>query len=424
MVPLALAACSPATGLNAPSNVLRIGVDLPLTGPEGQAATSALNGVTYYVRTHPSIAGFAVSLAVKDDAGGGPADPSRGVANVQALLADSKVVAMIGPLDGAVARQEIPTANAAGLAMLSPATSNRCLTRDDYMPALLNPERTPISCKSVGLPAASELRPAHSNNFFRLAATDELQGAAAADYAFDTLRILRAAVISDQELYGQGLAGAFAARFTSRGGTVTGRLDADPGATAAVGSFLGRMKGAGAQAVYYGGVAEGCTIRAQMASIFPPGTATPFLGADGIAQDPDCVRAAGQNAAGVLATVPLADAASRAEAAGKIRDFKSVFTRASEFGPLTMPAYDATAVLYAAIGRAINTGGGGLPTRATVIAELARTSGFDGTTGTLGFDASGDATSRVISIFEAPGTDPRGAWKLAGTVDYSARLPY
>ncbi|HEY6174601.1 MAG TPA: hypothetical protein VIX73_09170, partial [Kofleriaceae bacterium] len=112
------------------------------------------------------------------------------------------------------------------------------------------------------------------------------------------------------------------------------------------------------------------------------------------------------------------------EATGTIRAFKSVFSRASEFGPLTMPAYDATAVLYAAIGRAINAAGGGLPTRTDVIAELARTSGFDGTTGTLGFDASGDATSRVISIFEATGPAPGGAWRLAGMVDYSARLPY
>jgi len=424
MVPLVFAACSPAAGPNPPGKVLRIGVDLPLTGPESRAAGPALNGIAYYVRTHPSIAGFAVSLAVKDDAGGAPADPSRGVANVQALLADSKVVAMIGPLDGAVARQEIPTANAAGLAMLSPATSNRCLTRDDYMPALLNPERTSISCKSVGLPAASELRTSPTNNFFRLAATDELQGAAAADYAFDTLHILKAAVISDQELYGQGLAGAFAARFASRGGTVSGRLDAGLGATAGVSAFLGRMKDAGAQAVYYGGVAEGCAIRAQMASIFPSGTATPFLGADGIAQDPDCVRAAGQNATGVLATVPLADAASRADATGTVRAFKSVYSRDSEYGPLTMPAYDAAAVLYAALERAINAAGGSLPTRAAVIAELARTSGFAGTTGTLGFDASGDTTNRVISIFEAPGPDPRMAWRLAGTVDYSARLPY
>ena len=52
---------------------------------------------------------------------------------------------MIGPFDSAVARLEIPIANAAGLAMVSPATSNPCLTRNVFTPALLNPARTEIS---------------------------------------------------------------------------------------------------------------------------------------------------------------------------------------------------------------------------------------------------------------------------------------
>ena len=419
-----LTACSPAGQQSPTGKTVRIGVDLPLSGPEMRAAVPTLNGIRYYVRTHPTIAGFAISLAVKDHAAGGPADPSRGVADVQAFLGDPKLVAMIGPLDGGVARQQIPSANAAGLAMISPATSNACLTRDIYMPALLSPERTPITCKSVGLPAASELRPAHNNNFFRLTTTDELQGAAAADYAFDTLHVLRAAVISDHELYGQGLAGAFVARFTRRGGTVTGRLDTDPSASSTVSDFLGRMKTADAQAVYYGGVAEGCAIRSQMASVFPAGSSTPFIGADGIAEDPDCLQAAGSNATGILATVPIVDSASRSEAAATIRSFKAAYPAAADFGPYTMPAYDATAILYAAIERAISAAGGSLPSRSAVVGELARTSGFAGTTGVLGFDPAGDTTNRVISILRAPGSDLKATWTLAGTVDYSARLPY
>jgi branched-chain amino acid transport system substrate-binding protein len=421
---MVLAGCSPAGEQTPSGKTLRIGVDLPLTGPEMRAAVPTLNGIRYYVGTHPTIAGFAISLAVKDDAAGGPADPSRGVADAQAFLSDPNVVAMIGPLDGAVARLQIPTANAAGLAMISPATSNPCLTRDLYMPALLSPERTPITCKSIGLPAASELRPAHNNNFFRLTTTDELQGAAAADYAFDTLHILRAAAISDHELYGQGLAGAFVARFTRRGGTVAGRLDTDPAASAPISDFLRRMKTAGAQAVYYGGVADGCAIRSQMASVFPVGNATPFLGADGIAEDPDCLHAAGQNAAGILATVPIVDSSSRTEAAATIRSFKAVYPKAVDFGPYTMPAYDATAILYAALERAISADGGSLPSRSAVVEELAKTSGFEGTTGRLGFDPAGDTTNRVISIYAAPGSNLKAAWPLAGTVDYSARLPY
>jgi len=192
-----------------PPNTIRVGVDLPLSGPEARAAAPALYGMKFFVERHPTIDGFDVSLRTADDRG----DPSLGAANVRAFLTDPKLVAMLGPFDAAVARQEIPVANAADFAMVSPATSNPCLTRDVFTPARLNPARTVITCKQAGLPAASDLRPNKTNNFFRLTTTDDLQGAAAADYAFRKLHVLRAGVISDHEAYGQGLVYAFSARF-------------------------------------------------------------------------------------------------------------------------------------------------------------------------------------------------------------------
>jgi len=293
-----------------------------------------------------------------------------------------------------------------------------------YMPSLLNPARTPITCKVAGLPPASELRPSHANNFFRLTTTDELQGAAAADFAVEKLHVLRAAVITDHELYGQGLAGAFNARLVRRGGTVLGHLDVEADNTDAT-QFLKRMNEAGAQAIYFGGVSSvGCAIRAQMVSVFAPGEATPFLGGDGIAHDPNCILAAGANSTGVYATAPIVDAASLPAAATVIGEFKAKFGRPTDFGPYTMLAYDATATLYAALNRAILAGGGRLPSREAVTAELARTIGLEGVTGVLGFDAAGDTTNRVVSVFEAPGADPMVPWKFSGAVDYSLRLPY
>jgi len=282
-----------------------------------------------------------------------------------------------------------------------------------------------ISCKAAGLPSSSELRPARTNNFFRLTVTDDLQGAAAADFAFTTLHVLRAAVISDHESYGQGLASAFSARLQRLGGSVLGRLDADPNGKADVQAFLARMKADGAQAVYYGGGSgAGCAIRAQMAPLFAAGEATPFLGGDGIAHDPQCIRAAGQNSAGIYATVPIADASSLPGARRLVQDLKAASGSSAAYGPYALVAYDATAVLYAALDRAIRASGGDLPSRPRVVSALAETSGLAGATGNLGFDAAGDTTNRVISIFEAPGPDARAAWKPAGVVDYSARLPY
>jgi ABC-type branched-subunit amino acid transport system substrate-binding protein len=205
---------------------------------------------------------------------------------------------------------------------------------------------------------------------------------------------------------------------------VLGHLDVDATSIDAS-AFLKRMKDAGAQTVYFGGgSAVGCAIRAQMASIFPAGEATPFLGGDGIAHDPNCILAAGANSTGIFATAPIIDATTRPAAAATIREFKAAFGGTTDFGLYTMLAYDATAALYAALNRAILAAGGGLPSRDAVRGELARTIGLDGVTGEVGFDASGDTTNRVVSIFEARGADPRAAWKWVEAVDYSARLPY
>jgi len=414
-------ACIPFAPAPAPGKVLRIGVELPLTGPESRAATQAQNGIRFYVATHPKLEGFTVMLDTADDA----SDPTRGASNIDRFITEPSVLAVVGPFDAAVARKVIPVANSATLAVVSPATSNPCLTRDVFVPALLNPSRTPITCKDAGLPPATELRPTKTNNFFRLTTTDDLQGAAAADFAVGTLRVLRVGVISDHEAYGQGLAAAFSARLVREGGTVVGRLDADPAGSTDVAAFLGKVKELGAQAIYYGGGSRaGCAVRAAMAPIFPTGEATPFLGGDGIAFDPACIRAAGDNATGVYATVPIVDASALTSAAATVHAFRASFPGPVAYGPYTMIAFDATAVVYSALDRAITAAGGVLPSRDQVIAELARTSDQPGVTGILGFDPAGDTTNRVVSILEAPGPDPRAAWTPVGVVDYSARLPY
>lgn len=420
-VAVVLGACTSASPTATSGKTLRIGVDLPLSGSESRAAMPALNGIRYYVQTHSTLDGYTVLLETGNDAG----DPQRGASDVNRFITDQSVVAMIGPFDGPVARKEIPITNAAGLAMVSPATSNPCLTRDVFVPPLLNPSRGAITCKQAGLPAASDLRPMRTNNFFRLTTTDDLQGAAAADFAYQQLHVFRAAVISDHETYGQGLATAFSARLAHDGGSVVGRLDVDPNGTGDVKAFLTRMKDEGAAAIYFGGSSKtGCAIRGEMAPLFAAGQATPFLGGDGIASDPQCVTAAGSNANGIYATVPIVDAGLVPGAKSTIDGFRSSFGSSSDYGPYTMLAYDATAVVYAALDKAISAGAGGPPTRDQVISQLAKTSGLAGTTGMLGFDPNGDTTNRVISIFEATGSDPRTDWKPAGTIDYSARLPY
>jgi branched-chain amino acid transport system substrate-binding protein len=404
------------------ANTITIGVDLPLTGDEGRAGTSTLNGIRYFVQQHPTLDGFSIVLDARDDTGAA----ARGVKNVKAFIADPRVIAMLGPFDSSVARAQIPIANRAHMAMVSPATSSRCLTKEPYLPKTLSPHRTQISCQDAGLPSPGDLRPTGVNNYFRLSTTDELQGPAAADYARKQLHLMRVAVISHHEAYGQLLANSFTARFNKLGGTVVAREELDPGASFDLTPFLERAKKSGAQGVYFGGAASNnsCAIRHQMAGVFEIGAATPFLGGDGIALDPNCVRDAGANAAGIYATVPAPDPEQIFSAQHLIQTFKTQYGRPGDFGPYTIAAYDATGVLYDALDRAIKAAGGNIPFRDTVVNQLAATTAFSGATGVFGFDADGDTTLKLISIFQPAGTDPRLGWKWVDTISYTATLPY
>ncbi len=423
---LALPACSGGTTGASPVRTITIGADLPLTGSEGRAGQSTLNGVSYFVGSHPTLDGFNIAVDARDDPFSPTRDTSRGAQNLQALIAQPRVMAVIGPFDANVARTQIPIANRAHLALVSPGTSSRCLTKEPFLPAALNPARTEITCGAASLPSPSELRPTGVNNFFRLSTTDELQGPAAADFASKQLHLLRVAVISDGEAYGQGLADSFSARFTRLGGTVVSHQDLDPSKAIDVSAFLQGAKNDGAQGVYFGGTSSNhaCAMRSQMASVFGTDGAAPLLGGDGIALDPTCVGDAGATASGIYATVPAADAEHIDSARTIIAAFKTKYGRPEDFGPYTIAAYDATAVVYKALDQAIKASAGNLPSRYSVAAVLAATTAFSGATGVFGFDPAGDTTLRLLSIYRPSGPDPDAVWTWVGAIDYSAALPY
>jgi ABC-type branched-subunit amino acid transport system substrate-binding protein len=161
-----------------------------------------------------------------------------------------------------------------------------------------------------------------------------------------------------------------------------------------------------------------------MATAFEIGAGTPFLGGDGIALDPTCVRDAGANAPGIYATVPAFDPEQVDSAQRLIQAFKTQYGRPGDFGPYTIAAYDTTGVLYDALDRAIRYAGGNVPFRDTVVTQLAATTAYTGATGIFGFDPDGDSTLRLVSIFKPAGTDPRSGWKWVDTVSYTAALPY
>jgi branched-chain amino acid transport system substrate-binding protein len=379
---------------------IHIGVEMPLSGTEGSQGQPILKGAQYAVqRAGGSIKGFTLKVVSYDDAVNGTHDPQKGAQNVQSMVGDPKLLAFVGPLNSSVAKAEIPIAADAHLAMVSPANTNPCLTKDQADP------RANYDAQCGGL--AEQLRKGNPNNYFRTVTTDDYQGPALADYFVDTLKVTKVAVSSDNQTYGKGIADSFIAELKHKNGEVAGqRFDYDAQNQHDWKPWLTAAKAAGAQAVYCGGLTSTscCNVRAQMKGIFD--VSTPFGGGDGIIQDSECVKAAGDMSQNVYATIAAVDPTKVPSAKSIIDGYKKAFSSPNDYTAYSIVSVDSAGIEIAAIGRAIDDAGGKMPTREQVRAEVAKTKNYQGALGSTSFDDKGDTNQKIISIYKYDSNDP------------------
>ena len=157
------AACETSSGSQQPTII--IASDLPTTGAPDNTVP-LMHAIQLAIAQHPNIGGFRLKYMPLDDSLGAGASTMLGVQNVKLMVADPRVMGMIGPYNSYVIRDEIPRANAADLVMLSPSSTDGCLT-------------TPPYCND-------RLRVLHAsrpNNFFRISPPDYKQGTAMGRFA-------------------------------------------------------------------------------------------------------------------------------------------------------------------------------------------------------------------------------------------------
>lgn len=378
-----------ATTAAASGGEIIIASDLPTSGADASSGLPTQNGAAFAVSQLKTYKGITITFKPFDDTVNGVHDPQKGAQNVQQMLSDPKVLAMVGPFNSNVARAEIPIANNGPLAMMSPSNTNECLTQ------------TFPYCD----PQPKALRPTGKNNYFRIAAPDTVQGPAMADYILKTLKLTKVAVFSDNETFGKGVADNFVKRLTAGGGTLTNRSDFDWKTTNDFKPFINDAKAKGAQAIYAGATSatKACIVRSQMAGILD----VPFTGPDGIGDD-QCLKDAGSNTANMYFTNAAGDANQNPDAASTVAAFKQAYPKASDVGAYTFPAYDCAFILLDAIKRAIDANGGKVPSRQQVIDAVQATSGLKGTVGTYAFDANGDPKSATMAFWKTKGTP--AAW--------------
>lgn len=366
-------------GPAAAATVIKIGIDLPVSGADASIGIPTQNGAVLAIEEANAkhVAGSDVTFQALslDDAVQGKHDPAQGAQNVKTFIADPSVLAMIGPFNSNVAVAEIPLTNDAGLAQIAASTTNDKLTRP---------------------PDAAKLRSSHpeTNNFFRVCTVDSRQGAAGAQFAHK-LGFKRAFIVDDNETYGKGLADVFEAQFKALGGTVVDHehITANQQDFKAL---LTKARSLNPDVVFYGGTTStgGGLVRKQMADVGLK--SVPYMGGDGIGDD-EFLTVAGQMANGTYYSVAAPEATRLPSAGAFVNAYKARFH--SDVGPYSANAYAAAKIEIAAIVKALKADGGKMPTRAQVLRNVAATRDFSTPIGTLGFDQYGDTTSPILSLY-------------------------
>jgi branched-chain amino acid transport system substrate-binding protein len=385
-----LAGCSgnaPSGSGATPGSVVKIGADLPVSGGDASDGMPTANGVKLAVidaNKRKLIPGFTIEASVVDDAVNGVHSPSQGAKNIQAFASDPSVLGVVGPFNSNVAKAEIPLSNSLGIALISPANTNPDLTKG---------------------PLALELRTTNPNaiTYFRVCTTDDIQGPAGADYAAQVVKLKRAYVLDDNETYGKGVADQWAAQFQKDGGTVLGHDHITKGQQD-FHALLTRAASQNPDVIFYGGTTStgGGLVRKQMADAGLGGIA--YFGADGIRND-QFLTDAGATANGSFATVATVNAAKIPAAQTFLKEYQAQFGQ--PVGSYSANGYVAAMTLIEAIAAAMKEqGGAGLPTRAQVLDQLRSSKQHASIIGTFSFDASGDTTNKIISIYGVRG----GAW--------------
>jgi branched-chain amino acid transport system substrate-binding protein len=385
-------ACGGSTTTGSSKGTIIIGSDLPTTGADASSGLPTQDGAAYAVSTI-AIPGYTVQFLPLNDAVNGVHNPTQGVSNVNQFISNKEVLGMVGPFNSGVAAAEIPVANQAPLAMISPSNTNECLTLVFSY------------CQAYAGYTAPTLRPTGKNNYFRIAANDTHQGPAMADFAFNTLKLTTIAVWDDQEPFGLGVANNFATEFIKDGGKVVDRQGFATTSKPDFHAWLNKAKADNAQGIYAGATSAtfGCIPRAESQGILP--ATSYYLGPDGIG-DTQCITDAGPTMGNdhMYASQGVADANQNPSAAATIAAYKVAYP--NETGAYTYAAYDCAAILIDAISRAITANNGNLPSRQQVIDAMATTTAFKGLTGTYTLNSAGDPTTPALQIQQYKA----GAW--------------
>jgi len=373
---LALSACGnkKENGSSGGNKTLTIGVVAPLSGDLSAVGNGIKNGVDLAIKqanAAKTIKGVTLVMDAQDDT----AKADVGAQVAAKLVAESSVVGVVGPLNSSVAKSVAPVMAQADLALISPSNSGVDLTGRDALAA-----------------GKTQVRPYKS--YFRVCATDDIQGPFGADYAVKDLGKKKIAIVHDKKAYGQGLATAFAAQAKKDGATVLPTETINPG-DKDFSALITKLKSESPDYLFYGGeYPEASLITKQMKAA---GLNIPLAGGDGV-DAADYIKIAGSAANGDYATALGAPTDKLDSAKQFLADYKAA-GYSDPADPYGAAAFDAANAIIKALAKSYGEGKSGQALRDEIVKEV-QDSDFAGVTGQISFDQFGDTNNKVLTVYK------------------------
>ena len=352
-----------------PGEPIHIASWMVIAGPDASLGTDTKRGVEIAIDDKGGkLLGHPIKLTAQDtgcNAEGGQAAATK-------LAADPTVVAAIGSNCSSAAKPGVPILWKAGIATVSPSNT---------APYLTDPKRGP-----------------DYDGYLRTAHNDKVQGAVAAAFAIEQMKVKKAATIHDGSVYAEQLQAVFAETFKKMGGKITSQEAVAPTDTD-MRPVLTKIATGKPEFLYYPiFIAAGGHITRQAKEIKGL-EKTALMGADGMFS-PDFYKAAGETAVGIYHSSPDFSAFGAGYKVFLEKHQKKYGEK--PIAPFHAHAYDAATMIFAAIQKVAKKAPDGTLYigRQRLRDALYAIKGLKGLTGTISCDKYGDCADPRIAVYK------------------------
>ncbi len=345
-------------GQKNPSPIIKIGCSGPMTGDQAQLGIDSCRGVQLAI-DHANekglgIAGYKLEALALDD----QHNPAQAVNVAKKFISDRDVVAVVGHFNSSCTKPASAVYHESEMVQITAASTNPEISKQGF------------------------------ETFFRVAATDDVQGPRGANFASRKLGAKKIFVIDDKTTYGKGLADEFEKEARKLGIEVLGHEGITQGDKDFT-SLLTKIKPFAPDLIYFGGIyPEGALLIRQARAL---GIQAIFMGGDGVAMPTFIEVATPEIAEGVYATMVGGDTKKLPSAQEFIRAYE---TKYGPVGQWSAYSYDAANIVISAIQKASKKD------RKAILHAMREISGFHGVTGEIVFDKKGDNQNQFIGMFQ------------------------